>query len=689
MTFSQSNGIIIDESNTNIRSADMANKKTPTEYGNDSIESLKGAQRVRKKPEVYLGTSGLEGCQHAFFEILANSLDESREGYGNVIRITVWNDRSIEVEDDGRGIPMGWNEKQKRYNWDLIFCELYASGKYKNNSGESAYKYSLGTNGLGACATQCSSEFMDVYSYSSGSLSEMHFKKGEPIGQLQVIDIPKGGKKHGTVIKWRADLEVFKSIDIPKNYFVETLKKQAVVNAGVRFLLKFEDESGTFSEDEFYYEKGIAERVRELASGKAITEPVFITKETAGRDREDLPEYKLLIEAAFCFTDATVNASEYYHNSSWLEYGGSPEDAARVAFLYTVNKYLKDNNKYKKNDSKVNFSDIDDCLVLVTSSFSTSTSYENQTKKKIDNEFIKQAMTEFFKERLDAYFTENPSDAEKIAARILANKTIRESASAARDITKKKLIGVTDVANRVEKFVACRSKDPERRELYIVEGDSACTSCKLGRSAEFQAIMPVRGKTLNCLKASYERIMKSDIITDLLKVIGCGVEIKHREKDVANFNFDMLKWNKIIICTDADEDGYQIRALLLTFFYRLLPTLIKKGRVYIAESPLFQINTKKDEFFAYNEKERQEIVKKLEEQGLKYTIQRSKGLGENTPDMMWETTMNPASRRLIRVCEADAAETAEILDILLGDNLEERKTYIANNGYKYMTEVDV
>ena len=667
----------------------MAKKMTVTEYGNDSIESLKGAERVRRKPEVYLGTSGLEGCEHAFFEILANSLDESREGYGNIISITVWNDRSIQVEDDGRGIPMGWNEKQGRYNWDLIFCELYASGKYKNNSGGSAYKYSLGTNGLGACATQCSSEYMDVFSYAGGKVSEMHFRKGEPIGQLAVVDIPRNGKKHGTVIKWRADLEVFKSIDIPKSYFVETLKKQAVVNAGIRFVLKFEGEDGQFSDDEFYYEKGIEERVRELASGKAITEPVFITKETSGRDREDLPEYKLLIEAAFCFTDATVSATEYYHNSSWLEYGGSPEDATKAAFLYAVNKYLKDNNKYKKNDSKISFGDIDECLVLVTSSFSTATSYENQTKKKIDNEFIKQAMTDFFKQKLEVYFTENPSDAEKVAARILANKTIRESASAARDITKKKLIGATDVANRVEKFVACRSKDPSLRELYIVEGDSALTSCKLGRSAEFQAIIPVRGKTLNCLKATYERIMKNDIITDLLKVIGCGVEIKHKEKDVANFNLDMLRWSKVIICTDADEDGYQIRALLLTLFYRLLPTLIKVGRIYIAESPLFQIDTKNDTFFAYDEKERQEIVKKLENDNLKYTIQRSKGLGENTPEMMWETTMNPATRRLIRVCEADAAETAKMLDILLGDNLEERKEYISKNGYKYMTEVDV
>lgn len=667
-----------------------AKKNNVAEYGDGSIESLQGAERVRRKPEVYLGTSGLEGCEHAFFEILSNSLDESREGYGNIIRITVWKDKSVEVEDDGRGVPMGWNEREGRYNWDLIYCELYASGKYKNNSDSSSYQYSLGTNGLGACATQCSSEYMDVYSYGSGKISEMHFKKGEPQGDLIVRDIPRGSaKKHGTIIRWRSDLEVFKSIDMPRDYFVEVLKKQAVVNAGIRFILKYEDPIDGFSEEEFYYETGIEERVRELSLGKAITEPHSIKKETKGRDREDLPEYKLLMEASFCFTDATASATEYYHNSSWLEYGGSPEDAAKSAFLSTIHKYMKDNGKYKKNDNKINFSDIEDCLVLVTSSFSTATSYENQTKKKIDNEFIKVAMTDFFKSELESYFIEYPMDAEKIVTRILANKTIRESAAAARDITKKKLTGNMDVSNRVEKFVSCRSKDPAIRELYIVEGDSAMTSCKLGRSAEFQAIIPVRGKTLNCLKSTYEKIMKNDIITDLLKVIGCGVEIKHKDKDVAAFSPDLLRWNRIIICTDADEDGYQIRALLLTLFYRLLPTLLKMGKVYIAESPLFEINTKSETFFAYDEKERIDIVKKLEAKGQKYTIQRSKGLGENEPDMMWQTTMNPATRRLIRVCEADAAETAKLLDMLLGDNLEDRKRYIAQNGYKYMAEVDV
>ncbi len=661
-----------------------------TEYGDNSIESLQGADRVRKKPEVYLGTSGLEGCEHAFFEILANSLDESREGYGNIIKITYWNDHSIEVEDDGRGIPLGWNEKQGRYNWDLIFCELYASGKYQNNNGGSAYKYSLGTNGLGACATQCSSNYMNVLSFNNGKLSEMDFSKGNPVGELRVSDIPKSTKKtHGTIIKWLPDLEVFKSIDIPKDYFVEILKKQAVVNAGVKFILKYQNSDSEFSEDVFYYEKGIEERVLELSHGNNITVPVFITKETRGRDRDDLQDYNLLIQASFCFTDSSVSACEYYHNSSWLEYGGSPDVAVRNAFLNTIHKFLKDTNKYKKNENKITFSDIEECLVIVTSSFSTSTSYENQTKKKIDNEFIRQSMTDFFKSFLESYFIENPLEADKIAQRILNNKTIRESAATAKEITKKKLIVSNDLSNRVEKFVPCRSKDPSKRELYIVEGDSAVTSCKLGRNAEFQAIIPVRGKTLNCLKASYEKIMKSDIITDLIKVIGCGIEMKTKDKSISEFNPDMLRWNHIIICTDADVDGYQIRTLIITFFYRLLPSLIKMGKVYIAESPLYEITTKRDTYFAYNEKERLDIVGRLEKEGTKYIVQRSKGLGENEPEMMWQTTMNPASRRLIRVCEADAVETAEKLEMLLGDNLEDRKKYISENGYKYLDELDI
>lgn len=296
-------------------------------------------------------------------------------------------------------------------------------------------------------------------------------------------------------------------------------------------------------------------------------------------------------------------------------------------------------------------------------------------------------MTGYIKEQLEIYFIENPTEAEKMANQILVNKRSRETAESTRLNLKKKLSGSIDMTNRIEKFVNCRTKDPERREVYIVEGDSALTSCKLGRAAEFQAIFAVRGKTLNCLKSGYDKIFKSEIIVNLLKVIGCGVEIKTKAKgDMVPFDLKALRWSKIIICTDADEDGYQIRTLILTMFYRLLPTLIKEGKIYIAESPLFEITCKDKTYFAYNEQEKQEIIKKLG--NAKYTLQRSKGLGENEPGMMWQTTMNPETRRLIKVNEADAEETARIFETLLGDDLDARKRYITDYGHLYIKQAE-
>lgn len=658
-------------------------------YNNQSISSLKGADRVRKRPAVIFGSDGLEGCEHSFFEILSNSVDEAREGYGSIITVTAYLDHTLEVDDRGRGVPLDYNEAEDRYNWDLVYCELYAGGKYDNNSDGSAYEYSLGLNGLGACATQYSSEFMDVYSYNGEMCSEIHFKKGEAVTELKKTPLDKKSRRTGTLTRWRPDLEVFTDINIPYAFFDDVLKKQAVVNSGLKFVFRYEKEDHEFTVTEYYYERGIEDYILELAGDTALTQPVLWKMEASGRDREDKDEYKLKAEITFCCSKS-VNVLEYYHNSSFLEHGGSPEKAVKTAFTYAVDKQLKNLGKYNKNESKILFADIEDCLVLVTNSFSTQTSYENQTKKAITNTFIAEAMTKFIKEQLEFYFAENPTEADKFLSQVLINKRSREQAETTRLNLKKKLTGSMDINNRVEKFSNCRSKDPEKRELYIVEGDSAKSSCLLGRSSEFQAIMPVRGKTLNCLKSSYDKIFKSDIITDLLRVIGCGVEIKTKTKgkgDVASFDLALLRWAKIIICTDADEDGFQIRTLLLTLFYRLLPTLIKEGRIYIAESPLYEITAKDGIHFAYNEPEKAEILAKLD--GQKYTIQRSKGLGENEPEMMWQTTMNPATRRLIRVTEADAAETAYIFETLLGDDLAERKDFIAKNASRYISDADI
>ena len=665
----------------------MAQTKKPS-YNNDSISSLKGADRVRKRPGVIFGSDGLDGCEHAVFEILSNSIDEAREGHGSLITATRYLDHSVEVEDQGRGCPLDWNEREQRFNWELVFCELYAGGKYNNNDGEN-YEFSLGLNGLGSCATQYSSDYMDVTVWRDGFEYELHFRKGEPVGKKgeELTKTPLTKKRTGSRIKWLPDLEVFTDIAIPAEFFLDVMKRQAVVNAGITFRFRNEVVPGKFETTEFLYENGITDYVKELSGEETLTLPVFWETEKRGRDREDKDDYKVKLSVACCFSNRTA-VIEHYHNSSWLEHGGSPEKATKSAFVSAIDAWLKNNNKYQKNESKITWGDIEDCLVLVSNNFSTQTSYENQTKKAITNKFVQDAMTEFLKTRLEIYFIENPSDILRIAEQVLINKRSRESAEKARLNIKKKLSGSIDIANRVQKFVDCRTKDVSRREIYIVEGDSALGSVKLSRDAEFQGIMPVRGKILNCLKADYARIFKSEIITDLMKVLGCGVEVQNKHvKDLSAFDLNNLRWNKVVICTDADEDGFHIRTLILTMIYRLCPTLIEKGYVYIAESPLFEINCGDKTWFAYSEREKNEIVKKLE--GKKVKIDRSKGLGENDPEMMSMTTMNPETRRLIKVMPEDAEATAQMFDLLLGDNLQGRKDFISNEGYKFLDLADI
>ena len=656
--------------------------KKVQKYDNSSISMLKGEERVRKRPAVIFGSDDLEGCKHAVFEILSNAIDEAREGHGDTVIVTRYEDHSVEVEDFGRGCPVDFNEKEQRYNWELVFCEMYAGGKYGEN-GEN-YEYSLGLNGLGSCATQYASRFFDATVRRDGCKYTLHFERGRNIGGLKKE--PADRKKTGSVFHWQPDDEVFTDIKIPVEYYRDVLKRQAVVNPGIRF--KFRNQVGkSFETEEYLYENGIREYLEEIVGDDAFTMPVFWEAERRGRDAANRPEMKLKITASFCFSKK-LSKTEYYHNSSWLEYGGSPDKAVRSAFTAAFDKFLKDNNKYTKNESKVTVQDVLDSLVIITNCFSTIGCFENQTKKSVNSKFTQDAMTAFFKEQLMVWFLENRQEAERAAEQILVNKRARESAEKTKSSVKKKLSGTVDIANRVQKFVDCRSKDTDLRELYIVEGDSALGSVKMSRDAEFQGIMPIRGKILNCLKADYNRIFASPIITDLMKVLGCGVEIQGKKmKELSSFDLDNLRWSKVIICTDADYDGFQIRTLVLTMLYRLCPTLIQEGYVYIAESPLFEITCKDKTWFAYNEAEKTEILRKLD--GKKVKIQRSKGLGENDPEMMWMTTMNPDTRRLIKVMPEEAERTSWYFDVLLGDELAQRKDFIAENGAKYLELADI
>lgn len=658
----------------------MAKKQ---EYGNESIKSLKGADRVRKRPAVIFGSDGLEGCEHSVFEIMSNSIDEAREGYGNKICVTRFLDGSVEVQDFGRGIPVDYNKNEDKYNWELLFCEMYAGGKYDN--GGDNYEFSLGLNGLGLCATQYASEYMEAEIHTDGYKYTLHFEKGENIGGLKKEKYDK--KDTGTRIKWKPDLDVFTDINIPIEYFQETIKRQAIVNDGVKFILKNQTSASKFETFEYCYNDGIMDYVKEIAGDTAFTTPQYWECERKGKDREDLPEYKLKIKSAICFS-LKNQLKEYYHNSSFLEHGGAPEKAFRSAFVNQINAYLKANNKYSKNDGQINIQDVEDCIIFVVSSFSTQTSYENQTKKAITNKFIQEAMTDFFRKQLEVYFIENKMDADKISNQVLINMRARIKAENTRKTLKTSLQSKMDMTNRIQKFVDCRSKDVNEREVFIVEGDSALGACKQARDASFQAIMPVRGKILNCLKSDYDKIFKSEIITDLIKVLGCGVEVKSKAaKDLSLFDINNLRWSKILICTDADVDGFHIRTLILTMIYRLMPKIIEAGKVYIAESPLYEVTCKDQTYFAYNEKEMDEIKEKIGDQ--KYTVQRSKGLGENEAEMMALTTMNPKTRRLIKVTPDDAQKTSEMFDLLLGDNLEGRKEYISDYGHLYLDAADV
>ena len=657
--------------------------KNKVEYGNESISQLKGADRVRKRPGVIFGSDGLDGCEHSVFEIISNSIDEAREGYGDKIIVTKYADGSIEVQDFGRGAPVDFNNKEQRYNWELLYCEMYAGGKYDTNSGAN-YEYSVGLNGLGLCSTQYSSEYMDVEIKRDGYKYTLHFEKGYNIGGLKKE--PYSGKDTGTKTRWKPDLEVFTDVNIPSEYFLDTLKRQAIVNDGLIFIFR-EQQGSKFVQQEIVYNNGITDYVNETVGEDKLSSVQFWQTERKGKDREDKPEYKVKINVALTFSNKKP-MKEYYHNSSWLEHGGVPEKATRNAFLSMLDGYIKQTGKYKNNESKITFSDIEECLVIVISSFSTMTSYENQTKKSITNKFIYEAMSDFLRQKLEIYFIENKQEADKIADQVLINKRSRERSEKERINIKKTLQSSNSMLDRVDKFVDCRSKDVEVRELFIVEGDSALGSCTLARNAEFQAIIPVRGKILNCLKADYDKVFKSEIITNLIKVLGCGVEVKSKaNKGLATFDLASLRWNKVIICTDADVDGFQIRTLILTMIYRLMPTLINEGKVYIAETPLYEIGTKEMTYFAYDEKEKNEIIAKIGDK--KYTMQRSKGLGENQPDMMNMTTMNPDTRRLIKVMPQDAERTSRMFDLLLGDDLAGRKDFIAENGYMYLDEADI
>jgi len=643
---------------------------------------LKGAERVRKRPGVIFGSDDIEGCIHGFFEIVSNSTDEAKTGHGDRIEVIRFTDGSIQVKDHGRGVPMDWNEAEGRYNWELCFCELYAGGKYSDAN----YDYSLGLNGLGAAATQYASEWFDVTSVRDGFEYTMHFENGDPVGELGKKKVR--GRPTGTVQRWKPDAEVFTETDIPLERFQEILRQQAIVNAGITYMLHDEESGEDFS---YLYPEGILGYVSELAGEDAMTTPFLFSGEGKGRDRADKEEYSVKADIAFCFNNKT-QILRYFHNSSFLEHGGSPDKAVKNALVSAFDKEIKTRGRYTAKEAKLTFGDIQDSLILVTNSFSTRTSYENQTKKAINNKYIQEFLTDLIKTNMQIWFIEHKPEADKIIDQVLINKRSREQSESQRITVKKKLMEKTDVTNKVKKFVDCRSKDPEQRELFICEGDSALGSLLTARDPNTQALMPIRGKILNIQKASLQSVFGSDIIMDLIRVMGCGIEVRGKKlpKDIPQFDESRLKFNKVIITADMDVDGSHIVCLVTTMIYKLCPQLIEKGYLYYAMTPLFEITDrtgkKPETLYAFSDAERDQLIKGKDPK--KLTIQRSKGLGENDADMM-ARFITPGTRRFIRITAAEAEEMEKWFDLFMGNDVAPRKEYIEEHGHEYMNDLDL
>lgn len=660
------------------------------QYNEDSISSLGFIGGVRAKP----ASIGLESHNHTFLEILGNAIDEFRAGHGREIIISKHTDGSTTVRDFGRGVPMRKNS-QGEDTYRKVFDELWSGGKYENNEdGGGGYTFSLGTNGIGATGTNYVSDFFKAEAfYGDGKHYSIEYAKGieNPAG-LQCLS---SAEARGTRITWRPSAESFRGKgEIDNEFIVTTLQDQAIVNAGLKFIfinhndVEEDLETGEMlaHEREFYYENGIEDYITSLSSTEnVLTDVKTFTTEQKGKDNELDKEYRIKAEVYFSF-DREVSFSRYYHNTSWLANGGTPEEFVKNSFTFVIDKFLKDQNLYEKNEKKISFEDISDSLIVITSTYSTISLFSDQTKKAVISDFMKQAVTKWLREQLSIYFVENANEASLIFQQVLVNKRSREKAESTRLDVKKKLSGtVNNLTSKIDGFVGCKLSDRSKTELYLVEGKSALGSTQQGRDKDIQAIYALRGKILNCLKADYEKIFKNDIIVDLLRILGCGIEVKSKHaKDMNTFNIDNLKWSKIIITTDADVDGFHIRTLLLTLIYRLMPTLIEEGYVYIAESPLYEIRKKGVSVFAYSDAEKDAIVAEMTG---KFSIQRSKGLGENTAQMMWDTTMNPETRKLIQVMPEDAKETLEMFELFLGDDLAGRKQYIENNLHLYTDEV--
>lgn len=631
------------------------------QYDDSSIRSLKGAERIRTRPGAVLGSAGVEGAYHTVTEIIGNSMDEARAGFGTKVSIIRHADGSITVKDTGRGVPMGWNEAEGRYNWDLIFNEMYAGGKYDDDNPN--YEYSLGLNGLGSAATQYSSEFFTVTSMREDGIYTKRFEKGHPLDYEAAEHQPNTTGETGTIIHWKPDIDVFNSVDITAQMLKAPLESQAHLN---KIVVSFEDEStGELIE---WVGKGITEFLREKL-GDSIIDILEHSSERIGE--ESGKKFKSKIDLVIAVTEETRSRFMHHHNTGVMRTGYHPQafDAAVLAFFKKIGK---------DNDVTIVPADYDGYISAVTSTYANvnATSFKNQTKDGVDNQFIYDLVYHAVYETLEeAQAMHKPSMTgliDNVVGAAIARKLAKEFELKQRMVQK----ASGKKREKAEKFVDCAEKDPNKKELFIVEGDSAKEACKNARDSKFQALLPVKGKPMNGLKATLEDLLNNEEVKAIFNTLGCGFDVD----GINTFDESKLDFTKIIITTDADVDGHQIRVLLYTIFYRLAPVLLEKGYVYLAETPLFELELANgDSLFAYDVEEKDRLVAECAESGIRISaISRSKGLGENNEDMLWHTTMDPENRRLVQLTiNIKDQIVRDITNMLFGEDAgNERKGFV-------------
>ena len=642
----------------------MDSMKADEKYTEENIQVLEGLEAVRKRPGMYIATTSSKGLHHLVWEIVDNAIDEALAGFCNLITITITKENEIIVTDNGRGIPTGIHPKTGISTVETVYTVLHAGGKFGEGGG---YKVSGGLHGVGASVVNALSKYLEVTVFKDGKITFVRFENG---GKTTVKPTILGETKEtGTHVKFKPDEEIFTETTVFEYQILkDRIRQLAFLNKGIKISVK-DERDGSY--DEFLYEGGLKEYVQYLNENKTPAHPTVIYVE--GSDYEARVE----VEVAAQYNDGYISNIYSFCNNINTGEGGTHEEGFRNALRQVINDYAKSHKFLKDNDDPLTNDDVKEGITAIVSVKHPNPQYEGQTKTKLGNSEVRPIVYQLVKEKLNTFLMENPDEAKMIIEKTMLASRARLAAKKARELTRRK--SVLEFSSLPGKLADCSSRDASKCEVYIVEGDSAGGSAKNGRNREFQAILPLRGKILNVEKARQDRIFENQEIGTMIQAFGTGIGNE--------FDINGLRYHKVVIMTDADVDGSHIRILLLTFFFRYMKPLIENGNVYIAQPPLYKVETSKKIYYAYSEEEMDEIRKEV--QGQKITsLQRYKGLGEMDAEQLWETTMDPARRVMLKVNLEDAMEADRVFDMLMGEKVEPRKQFISANA-KFVENLDI